>query len=51
VVHHRNIGICGDCAPQREGYFDDKGPPLDKIYEGLVGKFGYVAAVSVHQGC
>jgi len=30
---------------------DDKGPPPDKIYEELIGKFGYIAAVSVHQGC
>ncbi|KAF5428318.1 IS4 transposase, partial [Candidatus Methanophagaceae archaeon] len=30
---------------------DDKGPPPDKIYEELIGRFGYIAAVSVHQGC
>jgi len=36
---------------KEKDFLDDKGPPPDKIYEELIGKFGYFEAVSVPQGC
>ena len=30
---------------------NDKGPPQDKIYEELIGKFGYITGISLQHGC
>ena len=42
-----NLGIA---LLKAKDILDDKGPPPDKIYETLIGGFGYIVAVSVPLG-
>lgn len=33
-----------------KGFLDGKDPPLEKIYEEIIGKFGYIGRGSLHYG-